>query len=163
MSIFERNKKSESTFPPTAAGKPEPAPPRPGPAPPRPAETQTIIGPRVLIKGDINAEESIRIEGTIEGRVTSKDIVYIGAHGQVQADVEAREIHVMGTVRGNLKAQERIHLRGNARVEGDVSTRKLAVDENAFIMGRINMTEPEPPKPAPKTRPKKPPEETPAP
>lgn len=162
MSIFDRDKKT-TTPPVSPAPKsvPQEAESSPRILPHTSPQGQTVIGPKVSIKGEITANEPIRIEGSVEGDIHSQEAVYIGAQGTVTADVRAKEIQVLGKVTGNLQASGKIHLGGHARVEGDVTTPRLVVEENAFILGRITMIDQEkkqktPSSPSPESKSNKP-------
>ena len=146
MGIFDRNRKmSESNPGGSLQGNQSPKPsshagqrPIPGPGL---AEKETYIGKKIRLKGDLHADESVHIDGTVEGAIHCGAVVTVGTHGQVQGDINAKEIHVYGMVKGNLNASGRVRLYGNARVRGDVTTPLLAVAETAFIKGRVTMKE----------------------
>jgi cytoskeletal protein CcmA (bactofilin family) len=98
------------------------------------------IGPSVLIKGEISAQESICVSGRIEGRINVAGhslTIEPGAH--VDADVIAGNIIVAGTTRGNLVAEQRIELRGSAVVDGDLTAPRVAVEDGAVVRGKADI------------------------
>jgi cytoskeletal protein CcmA (bactofilin family) len=134
MGLFEKEKKDVGRSPMPVA-----APAKPPETAPKGLLNRTVITANVSIRGEIDASDDVVIEGTVEGHVQSRRSVIVGPQGRVYADIQAQVIEVHGYVQGNLKAHERLRLGENARVEGDIVTSRLAVEEKAFVKGRIEM------------------------
>ncbi len=103
-------------------------------------ETAAQIGPTVVIKGDVSAQEDLTIAGRIEGTVSVNEHVLIvspGAH--VTARLEAGTIIVAGSVEGDLSAAERIELHETAEIQGSVTAPRLRMVDGAAVQGRIEM------------------------
>ena len=114
------------------------------------------IGKSISIKGDVLGEEDTVIEGRVEGRIELKNHhLTIGANGDVQGEVSAKQVTIVGRVSGNVVASERIELRDSGRLEGDLNTPRLLVQEGSQINGKISMKPTSgasaPPKSAPET------------
>jgi len=100
------------------------------------------IGKSISIKGDVEGGEDTVVEGRVEGRVTLRSHhLTIGANGDVQGEVSAKQVTVIGRVVGNVVASERIEVRESGRIEGDLSSPRLMVAEGAIINGTIAMKE----------------------
>ena len=98
------------------------------------------IGKSISIKGDVLGEEDTVIEGRVEGRIELKNHhLTIGANGDVQGEVSAKQVTIVGRVSGNVVASERIELRDSGRLEGDLNTDRLLVQEGSQINGKISM------------------------
>lgn len=80
------------------------------------------LGPDFQMEGNISSRESIRIDGTYIGRVSSEHSVTVGALGKVKGQIEAPLIQVDGWVEGSLKASQLVEVLKNARIEGDIFT-----------------------------------------
>ena len=94
------------------------------------------IGPSVVVKGAISANEPLRVSGRVEGTIAVPGhVLTIEAGAHVSASVSAAAIVVAGTVTGTLVAEDRIALRAGADVDGDLSAPRLAVDEGACVRG----------------------------
>lgn len=106
--------------------------------------SQSIIQEGMVVRGEMKAEGDIRLDGTLEGAVSSKSRVTIGATGVIKADIEADEVLVMGQVQGKVTGQTRIELRKGARVEGDLCTQALVIEEGVFFQGFAQMSSPRP-------------------
>jgi cytoskeletal protein CcmA (bactofilin family) len=101
------------------------------------------IGPTVVIKGEISAQEPLVVSGRVEGMISAPGcVVTIEAGAQVHADIEAAGIVVSGSVHGALLAEERIALRAGAEVEGDLTAPLIAVEDGAFACGKATIAGP---------------------
>ena len=103
------------------------------------ARSQSLIQEGVVLKGEMKAEGDIRLDGTLEGSLSSKSRVTIGATGVVSADIEAAEVLIMGRLRGKVTGHRRIELRKGAHVEGDLTTQSLVIEEGVFYQGFSQM------------------------
>lgn len=99
----------------------------------------TIIGPDANVKGTIDTQESLRVEGTFEGTLNSKGEIYIGEGAVVNADIYGRRVVVAGEVRGMIEAINGLEITGTGRVYGDITGDRLIVDEGAVYKGNVNM------------------------
>ena len=53
--------------------------------------------------------------------------------------ISAKTIVVQGTVDGSLTASDRLDLRKSAVVTGDVTTQRIAIEEGAFLKGKVDI------------------------
>ena len=110
----------------------------PAPAP-VPATTESVFGPTLVFKGEINFQDAIRIEGLIQGKVTGEGRVIIAQRGKVIGDIMAAQIIIEGMVQGNVTAADRLDICGTAQVAGDLRALRLTVAEGAKLMGRLEV------------------------
>jgi cytoskeletal protein CcmA (bactofilin family) len=75
------------------------------------ALTSARIGPSLTIKGSVTGEEDLQIDGKVEGPVTIRGRLTVGASGQLSAGVTARELAVYGKVSGNVDAWDRVEIK----------------------------------------------------
>ncbi|MBV9180830.1 MAG: polymer-forming cytoskeletal protein [Acidobacteria bacterium] len=127
------------------APKPQPTPSTLNPAQPvklvaSPIE-QATIGRTVLIKGEISGNESLYIDGRVEGTVIFKDHrVTVGRNGVVAANITAREVVIMGKVAGNVECSDRIDIRSEGSLTGDVISQRISVEDGAMLRGSVQLT-----------------------
>jgi len=145
-----RNKGVAVATPPPMA-MPAAAPPEAEPS--APTASESVFGPTLVFKGEINFQDAIRIEGMIEGRISGEGRVVVAPRGKVMGDIMAAQIVIEGTVQGNVTAADRLDIAGTAQVAGDLKAGKLTVAEGAKLMGRLeidaeSMTMPAPSAPA---------------
>lgn len=103
------------------------------------ARSQSLILEGVILKGDMKSEGDIRLDGSLDGSISSKSRVTVGATGVVNADIEASEVLIMGKVRGKVTGHRRVELRKGAHVEGDLTTQALVIEEGVFFQGQSHM------------------------
>jgi len=105
------------------------------------AGTKVInIGKSVIIKGQVNSDEDLTIEGRVEGKIDLRqNVLTIGPNGKIEADLLAKSIVVLGDVTGNVTATERIEIRDNGSVDGDLVSPRVVITEGAHFRGSVDM------------------------
>ena len=100
------------------------------------------IGKTVVIRGEVKGGEDLTIDGKIEGTIQLADNrLTIGPNADVAADLTARDVLVMGKVKGNVVATGRVELRAGCLLEGDVRAMRLAIEDNAVLRGKVDLTQ----------------------
>ncbi len=80
------------------------------------------------------------IEGQFEGTLNLQDhSVTIGQHGQVKADITARQVAVSGKLNGKINAREKIEIHRTGNVTGDLISAGVAIEEGAYFKGSIEI------------------------
>ncbi len=103
-------------------------------------QAETIIGPSVKIKGDLDSEGNIRIEGQITGKVSSRQGIFIEKGAKLVADIIANEANIAGEVQGKLEISGHLILQATAKVSGEINCPVLRVEDGATILGNISIT-----------------------
>ncbi len=106
--------------------------------PAAPAPIETVIGPNTHIKGDIQGDGGIRIEGIIEGNIETTGNLVITESAKVFAEIKANNISIAGAVRGNITAN-RVEILDTGRVWGDLTIKSLLINEGAYLRGQTFM------------------------
>lgn len=106
---------------------------------------ESVIGPSLIVKGEIQSSGTLRIDGVVEGAISSKGAVIIANDGIVQADIRADHIVIGGTIHGNVIAREKVELLPTGNLHGDVTTVAYGfiVNEGAVFEGVCKMEKPE--------------------
>ena len=99
----------------------------------------TVIGSDAVFKGELSFDKGVRVDGKIEGKISTKGYLAVSQGGKLQADVSAGNIVVEGQVDGNLSASDRVELRKTARLKGDIKASKLLVAEGATFIGQCQV------------------------
>lgn len=100
----------------------------------------TVVGLNTVLTGNIEAQDSVCVEGTVMGNLKCRSMVIIGVKGRIEGDVEAAAAIIGGTVKGNVKVEELLEMLKSAAVLGDISTSRLQVAPGAVLKGRCSMT-----------------------
>ena len=114
------------------------------PAPTRPAEEPAgvaVLGPSVIVKGEIHSEQDLTIDGEVEGLVEAiGHRLTIGPNGHLQTrGVKAREVIVMGKMDGSVDASEKVYIRKDASLIGDVQTAGIVIEDGGYFKGGIDI------------------------
>lgn len=96
-----------------------------------PSQSKSIIEKGTHIKGNINTDGNVYVNGTLEGNITSTSKVSLGQDGKVIGELKAENAIIEGTFDGKLVIQEQLIIKGTGNVKGDVSTGSIVVDNGA--------------------------------
>lgn len=99
----------------------------------------TLISAGTTLKGDINSNGDLRIDGTIIGNISSSAKIIVGNSGVVEGDISGNQADVVGKVSGNIRAKELLQLRGESVVTGNLYAGKLQVEPSATFNGQCHM------------------------
>src|SRR5262245_9802117 len=84
-------------------------------------QEQATIGKSLVIKGEVSGSEALYIDGRVEGTINLPGHrVTVGRNGQVQANINAKEVVILGKVKGNVTASDRTEIRNEGSLSGDV-------------------------------------------
>lgn len=103
------------------------------------ANEETIVGPAIAIRGRIEGEEDLRVEGRIEGSIALTETLYVEPSGVVIAEVEARDVVVSGVIIGDVTAANSVTLNKGAKLVGNIRTPRLIIADGASFRGDVAM------------------------
>ncbi|WP_114751696.1 bactofilin family protein [Pleomorphovibrio marinus] len=107
------------------------------------AHTTSVFAEGLDVVGDIEAESDLRIEGEIQGNVTSKKKIIIGISGKVLGNISAGELCVMGLVHGEMHIGGLAKFTETAKVKGIVYSTGIAIEAGADMEVTLNKIKPE--------------------
>ena len=91
------------------------------------------------ITGDIVSEADFRIDGTLEGTITTSGKVVIGKEGVINGNVNCAFADVEGKFSGKIEVKESLSLKSTSSVEGEVIIGKLIVESGASFNAKCSM------------------------
>lgn len=101
----------------------------------------SVLGAASKVAGDLVADESVEIQGYVEGCVRARrSRVTVGREGLVQSRIEARTVRVRGTIRGNVSAEDWVEVKSGGVIRGDVRAPRIILHDGAIVTGRLDMT-----------------------
>jgi cytoskeletal protein CcmA (bactofilin family) len=103
------------------------------------AEKMSVFGPTLRFKGELKAQEDLKIEGRIEGTIQHQQRVVVGAKGEVVATVTAASIDVEGKVQGDIHAKKSVKVSQSAVVRGNIRAPSVSITEGANFNGSVSM------------------------
>ncbi|WP_110954583.1 bactofilin family protein [Anaerosinus massiliensis] len=102
-------------------------------------EIETIIGKNTKFKGTISGEGNVRIDGALDGEISSTGDIVIGEQGNVTATIKANNVLISGTVKGNIHVNSKLEITATGNLFGDVRASVLSIAEGAAFKGSSNM------------------------
>ena len=100
---------------------------------------RNLLGAGTTIKGDIESNGDIRIDGHLIGSLKSNGKVIIGPTGVMEGDLNCKQAEVSGAVKGNINTEELTALKATSKVEVDLNTKQLLIEVGAQFTGKCVM------------------------
>jgi cytoskeletal protein CcmA (bactofilin family) len=91
------------------------------------------------VKGDIETQGDIRIDGTVEGSLVSKGKLVVGNTGHIIGEVNCVTAHVSGKLEGIISVSEMLKVQESGQLKGEISYGKLSVEPGAELEGKISI------------------------
>ncbi|MGV8960001.1 MAG: bactofilin family protein [Stenotrophomonas sp.] len=100
-----------------------------------------LIGPQVVIRGDVVFSGGLYVEGRILGKVIAEEgsnaTLTLAEQGHIEGEVRAAVVVLSGRMEGDVHASERIELTPSARVSGNVHYQVVEMSAGAQLTGRL--------------------------
>ena len=103
------------------------------------SEEATVISRGVKIEGKLSCSGNIRLDGEVQGDISSQGIVIIGENGGVNGQINADSVTIGGKVTGTVRAKDKVVLEAKANLKGDIITKTLLVEAGAIFNGNSKM------------------------
>lgn len=103
------------------------------------SKNQNKISEGTVIVGDINSKGGFRIEGKIEGNVSTDGRVVVGRTGVINGTLVCENADFEGTFTGKMNIKETLSLKSSANIEGEVVIGKLSVEPGANFNATCSM------------------------
>jgi len=92
---------------------------------------RNILAKNTKIIGDVSAEGDVRIDGVLEGVLTTTGRVIVGVDGAITGKVFCENADIEGTFSGELKVHKMLTIKATASISGDVILGKLSAEPGA--------------------------------
>ncbi|MDB5196116.1 MAG: hypothetical protein JWP88_486 [Flaviaesturariibacter sp.] len=105
----------------------------------RGTSSATLVSAGTIVNGDLVSDSDLRIDGTINGNVSSTAKIVVGPSGYVEGNIDGQQADITGKVLGNINVKEILQLRGSCNVQGNISADKLQIEPTATFNGQCQM------------------------
>ena len=105
-----------------------------------PEQGESVIGDGASLEGTVRSDGPIRVRGTVQGEIESKQRVVVEESAKVAARIVAENVTVLGEVNGSIECAGRLEIASSARVTGEVTASTLVIQEGAFFEGNLKMS-----------------------
>lgn len=103
------------------------------------SQVRNLIGTGTVIKGDIESNGDIRIDGQLIGSLKSNGKVVVGPTGILEGDLSCKQAEIAGNVKGIITTEELTALKSTSKVEVDLNTKQLLIEVGAQFTGKCVM------------------------
>src|SRR3979411_110265 len=96
-----------------------------------------LLGAGAEFEGKLTFKGTVRIDAKFKGSIVTNDVLVVGEHARIDAEITCGTVVVQGEVNGNIKAKSAVELPRSARVRGNVETSSLVVEKGAYLQGQM--------------------------
>lgn len=100
---------------------------------------RNILSKNTKTIGDLSSEGDFRIDGILEGTLTTTGRVIIGLEGSITGKIFCENADIEGTFSGELKVNKMLTIKASASISGDVVLGKLSVEPGATFNASCTM------------------------
>ncbi|WP_066092686.1 bactofilin family protein [Xanthomonas massiliensis] len=101
----------------------------------------TLIGPQVVISGDVVFSGGLYVEGRIVGKVVATEgapaSLTLSDQGSIEGEVHVPVVVINGRLDGDVHASERVELAAAARVHGNIHYQVVEMAAGAQLTGQL--------------------------
>ena len=98
-----------------------------------------VIGRSIVIDVEITGDEDLVIQGTVKGKISLQQSLYVECSGVVEADIETQNVEISGSVTGNIRASDKVELKADGRMVGDIKSPRILIADGATFKGNVDM------------------------
>jgi cytoskeletal protein CcmA (bactofilin family) len=102
-------------------------------------EVNGFLGEGTRFKGNLTFRGVVRLDGHLEGEVVRGEVLIIGEHGRVDAEIQVQILQVSGQVRGDMTVTRWAELFDVSQVTGTIRTPRLTIWKGAVFNGKCEM------------------------
>jgi len=99
----------------------------------------SVIGKKTVITGNINIEGSAKIDGTIQGNISTKESLILGKGAAIKGNIECKSAIIGGRIEGNINVEDILELQSGTHFLGDIVCRGLIIKEGVLFEGNCQM------------------------
>jgi cytoskeletal protein CcmA (bactofilin family) len=106
--------------------------------PPKPQSTDRmlVVGPGIVVSGEIQSCDCLVVEGKVEANVACKELRI--AHGGLFAGTAAvQNAEIIGRFEGDLKVSDRLVIRASGNVSAKVRYQQIEIERGGQLAGAI--------------------------
>jgi cytoskeletal protein CcmA (bactofilin family) len=102
--------------------------------------SENYLAETILVRGTIEGQSDLTIEGRVDGPISlGTNHLTIGRTGQVNGNIQARNITILGGVVGDVVATEKVEIADSGRLVGGICAPRISVSDGAHFKGSVDM------------------------
>ncbi len=103
------------------------------------ASGDLLLGQGAEFEGKLTFAGTVRIDAKFKGSIQTNDVLVVGEHARIDADITCGTVIVHGEVNGNIKAKSAVELRHPARMRGNVESPSLVIEKGVMFQGESRL------------------------
>jgi cytoskeletal protein CcmA (bactofilin family) len=105
-----------------------------------PNKEKMAISHSTLIVGNIEAEEHLIINGTVEGKIKINNYtLFIGPRGRLKGEVHAQNVRIRGRMRRAINAMGKVEITREANFSGKIKSKGISVEKGAYFEASVEL------------------------
>lgn len=102
----------------------------------------SLLGKNARFKGVIMFEGTARIDGHLQGDISTQGMLVIGEEAVIEGNIVAGTVICVGGITGDIVASERVELIAPAVFKGRLKTPRLSLQEGVSFLGASEVENP---------------------
>jgi cytoskeletal protein CcmA (bactofilin family) len=98
-----------------------------------------LLGAGAEFEGKLTFAGTVRIDAKFKGSIMTNDVLVVGEHARIDADITCGTVIVYGEVNGNIKAKTAVELHHPAKMRGNVESPSLSIEKGVVFQGESRM------------------------
>jgi cytoskeletal protein CcmA (bactofilin family) len=97
---------------------------------------RTVLFPDSAISGKLSYSLPVKIDSRFSGEVKASDLLVLGRHAKVDANIYARQLQLEGELSGNVQVMGCFEIMPGGRFKGDAKAGELKVHPGGVFDGK---------------------------
>jgi len=98
-----------------------------------------LISQGTTIKGDIETDGDLRIDGSLIGNIITKGKLVVGESASIEGTIKCENADISGKVVAKVTVNNLVVLKEVSRFSGDIITKKISIEPGAVFSGNCQM------------------------
>ncbi|MBN1150490.1 polymer-forming cytoskeletal protein [candidate division WOR-3 bacterium] len=103
------------------------------------SKIETVIGQTSFLEGTVSSENSLRIDGKIEGKINGNQDIIIGESGYVKGTIKGENLIIAGILEGTADINGTLSIKKSATILGDIVVGAIDIEEGGKFLGSCKM------------------------
>jgi cytoskeletal protein CcmA (bactofilin family) len=104
--------------------------------------TVNLIASSTKLNGDVVTESDIRIDGQLNGNLSTSGRLIVGVGGKIIGEVKCKAAEIEGVLEGKIQVTELLTLKSTSTYSGEVITGQLMIEPGSVFSGTCKMEKP---------------------
>jgi len=99
-----------------------------------------LIAKGTVVKGDIQTDGDLRIDGNLIGSIITKGKLVVGESARIEGSISCKNADISGEVIAKTIVSDLIVLKEISNFSGDITTKQISIEPGAKFTGNCKMT-----------------------